>query len=70
MRPRQTLGYALIALGFLLVVLVGYGVIEPFGSTAEARDLGGVFAAIAPSLLIPLAIFLVGVALARGGRRR
>lgn len=70
MTTRKTLGYALIALGFLLVILLGYGVIEPFGSMAEARDMGGVLSAIAPSLLIPLAIFLVGIALARGGRRR
>lgn len=70
MTPRKILGYALVALGFLLVVLLGYGVIEPFGDTSQARDLGGVLAAIAPSLLIPLAMFVVGVALARGGRRR
>jgi hypothetical protein len=70
MTTRKTLGYALIALGFLLIVLLGYGVIEPFGDTSQARDLGGVIGAIAPSLLIPLAIFLAGVGLARGGRRR
>jgi hypothetical protein len=70
MTPRKILGYALIALGFLLIVLLGYGIIEPFGSTAEARDMGGVISAITPSLLIPLAIFLVGIGLARGGRRR
>jgi hypothetical protein len=70
MTTRKILGYALIALGFLLIVLLGYGVIEPFGDTSQARDLGGVIGAIAPSLLIPLAIFLAGVGLARGGRRR
>jgi hypothetical protein len=70
MTTRKTLGYALIALGFLLIVLLGYGVIEPFGDTSQARDMGGVIGAIAPSLLIPLAIFLAGVGLARGGRRR
>ncbi|WP_133500739.1 hypothetical protein [Cognatilysobacter terrigena] len=70
MTPRKIIGYALIALGFLLIILLGYGVIEPFGDVSEARDMGGVLTAIAPSLLIPLAIFIVGVALARGGRRR
>ena len=70
MTTRQLIGYALVALGFLLVFLLAYGVIEPFGDTSQARDVGGVLTAIAPSLLIPLAIFLVGIALARGGRRR
>ena len=70
MTPRTILGYALIALGFLLIILLGYGVIEPFGPIGEARDIGGLMGALAPSLLIPLAIFLVGIGLARGGRRR
>lgn len=70
MTPRRFAGVALIALGFLLIGLLGFGVIEPFGATAEARDLGGMLAAIAPSLLMPLAIFLVGVWLLKGGGRR
>lgn len=70
MTPRRFTGVALIALGFLLIGLLGFGVIEPFGSTAEARDLGGMLTAIAPSLLVPLAIFLVGVWLLKGGGRR
>ena len=70
MTPRKILGYALVALGFLLIILIGYGVIQPFGDISEARDMGGIISATAPGLLIPLAIFLVGVALARGGRRR
>ena len=67
---RKLLGYALIALGFLLIVLLAQGVIEPFGDVSQARDMEGVIVAIAPSLLIPLAIFLLGIGLARGGRRR
>ncbi|GAB6196236.1 hypothetical protein [Lysobacter xanthus] len=70
MTPRRILGYALVALGFLLIVLLGYGVIEPFGDITAADDLGGLMRIVAPSLLLPLAIFLVGIALARGGRRR
>lgn len=69
MTARRAIGYVLIAIGFALILLLGTGTIEPFGSTSEARDVGGVLTAIAPSLLIPLAIFLVGVALARGGRK-
>ncbi|AXK73434.1 hypothetical protein DWG18_14885 [Lysobacter sp. TY2-98] len=70
MTPRKIIGYALVALGFLLIILLGYGVIEPFGNVADARDVGDLMRVVAPSFLIPFAIFLVGVGLARGGRRR
>ncbi|MGY4517364.1 hypothetical protein [Lysobacter sp. HA18] len=70
MKTRTLIGYALVALGFLLIILLGYGVIEPFGDISKADDIGGLMRVVAPSFLIPLAIFLVGIALARGGRRR
>ena len=70
MTPRKMLGYALVALGFLLIILLGYGVIEPFGDIGAAEDLGALMRVVAPSVLLPFAIFLVGIALARGGRRR
>jgi hypothetical protein len=70
MTPRLLAGYALILAGFVLILLLGYGVIEPFGSTAEARDVAGLLAATAPSLLIPFAIFLVGLWLVKGARRK
>ncbi|GGZ70145.1 hypothetical protein GCM10008101_25490 [Lysobacter xinjiangensis] len=70
MTPRKIIGYALVAIGFLLIILMGYGVIEPFGDLGAARDLGELMRIVAPSFLIPFAIFLAGVALARGGRRR
>jgi hypothetical protein len=70
MTPRNILGYALAALGFLLIILLGYGVIEPFGDVGAANDLGSLMRVVAPSVLLPLAIFLLGIALARGGRRR
>ena len=69
MTPRKILGYALVALGFLLIILLGYGVIEPFGDIGAARDIGELMRVVAPSFLVPFAIFLLGVALARGGRR-
>lgn len=70
MSPRLVAGYALIAAGFVLVLLLGYGVIEPFGSTAKARDVTGVLAAAAPGLLVPLALFLSGLWLVKGRRRK
>ena len=70
MTPRKIIGYALVAIGFLLIILMGYGVVEPFGDLGAARDLGELMRIVAPSFLIPFAFFLAGVALARGGRRR
>jgi nitrate reductase gamma subunit len=70
MTPRLLAGYALVLAGFVLVFLLAYGVIEPFGSTAAARDVAGLLAAAAPGLLIPLAVFLLGLWLVKGARRR
>lgn len=70
MNPRLLAGYLLILAGFALILLLGYGVIEPFGPIAEAEDMAGLLAAVAPSLLLPFAIFLVGLWLVKGARRK
>ena len=70
MNPRLLAGYILILAGFALILMLGYGVIEPFGSIAEAEDMAGLLAAAAPSLLLPFAVFLVGLWLVKGARRR
>ena len=70
MSARLVTGYALIAAGFALILMLGYGVIEPFGSIAQADDMAGLLAAAAPSLLLPFAIFLLGLWLVKGARRK
>ena len=70
MNPRLLAGYVLILAGFALILMLGYGVIEPFGSIAEADDMAGLLTAAAPSLLLPFAIFLVGLWLVKGARRK
>ncbi len=70
MNPRLLAGYILILAGFALILMLGYGVIEPFGSISEARDMNDLLAAAAPSLLIPFAIFLAGLWLVKGARRK
>lgn len=70
MNPRLLAGYAFVLAGFALILLLGYGVIEPFGSISEARDMPSLLAAAAPSLLLPFAIFLVGLWLVKGARRK
>ncbi len=70
MTPRLLAGYVLILAGFALILMLGYGVIEPFGSIAEAEDMAGLLAAAAPSLLLPFAVFLLGLWLVNGARRK
>ena len=70
MTPRLLAGYVLIVAAFVLILLLGYGVIAPFGSIGEAHDLGSLLAAAAPTLFIPLALFLLGLWLVKGARRR
>ena len=70
MSPRLLAGYALMLAGFVLILLLGYGVVTPFGSVAEADDLGSLLVATAPTLLIPLALFLAGLWLVKGARRK
>ena len=70
MTPRLLAGYVLILAGFVLIFLLGYGVIEPFGSIGDAQDIQGLLAAAAPSLLVPFAVFLLGLWLVKGARRK
>ncbi|MFZ5655647.1 MAG: hypothetical protein ACOY37_01065 [Pseudomonadota bacterium] len=70
MTPRLLAGYALILAGFALILMLGYGIIEPFGPIAGADDMPSLLAAAAPSLLLPFAIFLVGLWLVKGARRK
>lgn len=70
MTPRLIAGYALIVGAFALILMLGYGVIEPFGPIAAADDMRSLLAAAAPSLLLPLAAFLLGLWLVKGARRR
>lgn len=70
MTPRRALGSLLVVAGFALIILYSLGMIELFGHAGASRDLGGALAGAAPNLLVPLALFLVGLWLAKGGRRR
>ena len=70
MTPRRLFGTLLIVAGFALIILYSLGMIELFGYTGRSRDVGAALAGAAPNLLLPLALFLVGLWLAKGGRRR
>ncbi|GAB2503560.1 hypothetical protein [Lysobacter humi (ex Lee et al. 2017)] len=70
MTPRRLLGTLLIVAGFALVIAYSLGWVELFGYTGPSRDIGAALAGAAPNLLLPLALFLLGLWLAKGGRRR
>lgn len=70
MKTRQLAGYLCIAIGFAVVVLLGYGVIEPIGATPAApASLSELLASLAPSVGIALAAFLLGLWLLKGTRK-
>ncbi|GAB3745421.1 hypothetical protein [Lysobacter olei] len=60
---RRFAGWLCVALGFAVVVLLGYGVIEPVGmSTAQApTSLAALFLGLLPTLLGALALFVLGL---------
>lgn len=66
---RRLAGYACVALGFALVVLLGTGLVSPPGMPAAVDSLGALLAGLAPSVLAALALFLLGLWLLKGGRR-
>ena len=68
---RRFAGWMCVALGFAVVVLLGYGVIDPIGvSTREApASLMAMLVGLLPTLLGALALFVLGLWLLKGGRR-
>jgi hypothetical protein len=68
---RRFAGWLCVALGFAVVVLLGYGVIDPIGlPTSEApASLMAVLFGLMPTLLGALALFVLGLWLLKGGRR-
>ena len=62
MTARKLAGFFCVALGFALIVLLGYGVIDPIGaSLAAATSRGAVLAALMPSVLMALGLFVIGL---------
>lgn len=69
MKTRQLTGYLFVALGFALIVLLGLGVVDPIGGApAGPTSMGGLLKALAPSVGIALAAFLLGLWLLKGKR--
>jgi hypothetical protein len=66
---RILLGWACIALAFVVIVLLGTGLVEPpgLGDIRSSSDLLAVFASV---LGVPLVLFVLGLWLIKGPRRR
>ena len=68
---RRFAGWLCMALGFAVVVLLGYGVIDPVGVATDQApaSLAALFLALLPTLLGALALFVLGLWLLKGGKR-
>lgn len=70
MTIRKIAGYVCVALGFALVLLLGYGVVDPIGAPLAAADsMREVLIALMPSVLLALGLFALGLWLLKGSRR-
>lgn len=70
MNPNRIyMGWACLAAGFGIIVLLGTGLIEPPG-LAGARSLRDLLAAFAPYLLLSLGLFVAGLWSIKGPKRR
>ena len=69
-RSRLFAGWLCVALGFALIALLGYGVIDPPGMPAagQATSLGAVLLGLLPSVLFALVVFVLGLWLLKGGK--
>ena len=69
---RLIAGYLCVALAFAVIVLLGYGVIDPLGMdpASGAGSLGALLLGLLPSVLLAAGLFGLGLWLVKRGRRR
>ena len=71
MTARKFAGYLCVALGFALLLLLGYGVIDPIGaSPGKATSMGALLIGLMPSVLMALGAFVIGLWLLKGNSRK
>jgi len=69
MNTRKFAGYLCVALGFALILLLGYGVIDPIGATpGKATSIGALLIGLMPSVLMAVGAFVIGLWLLKGSR--
>jgi hypothetical protein len=70
MSARKIAGYLCVALGFALILLLGYGVVDPIGAPlSAATSMREVLIGLMPSVLLALGAFAIGLWLLKGPRR-
>lgn len=70
-RLRLYAGYLCVALGFAIIVMLGYGVIDPIGLDLQAGavSIGALLLGLLPSVLLAAAVFAIGLVLVKGARK-
>lgn len=70
-RMRLYAGYLCVALGFAIIVMLGYGVIDPIGMDMEAgpASIGTLLLGLLPSVLMAAVVFAIGLYLVKGARK-
>lgn len=70
MNTRTLAGYFCVALGFALILLLGYGVIDPIGGLpAQGASMRDLLIGLMPSVLLALGAFAIGLWLLKGARQ-
>lgn len=70
-RMRLVAGYLCVALGFAIIGMLGYGVIDPIGLDLQAGGVstGALLLGLLPSVLLAAAVFAIGLVLLKGARK-
>ncbi|HEY0661411.1 MAG TPA: hypothetical protein VGD21_08860 [Lysobacter sp.] len=65
---REFAGWACVVLGFAVIVMLGYGVLDPIGMPAGATSMGALLVGLLPSVALALVVFAIGLWLLKGKR--
>lgn len=70
-RLRLYAGYLCVVLGFALIIMLGYGLIDPIGMdlAAGVQSIGALILGLLPSVLIAAAVFAIGLYLVKSARK-
>jgi len=64
---RRSAGWFCLVLGFALILMLGYGMIDPLGMpAADATSISALLFGLLPSVLLALAAFAIGLWLLKG----
>jgi hypothetical protein len=66
---RQFAGWVCVVLAFAVIVMLGYGVLDPIGMPAAgATSMGALLVGLLPSVGLALTVFAIGLWLLKGKR--